>query len=250
MQICPHCASQNIFFSKKRNRFFCEDCENGFDTPSLEKGMRIFLSYGHDKNAKLVSKIKEYLSDNGYDVWIDTSEIPSGKDWREKITNGLIGSNGVISFLSKHSVRDPGVCLDELKIAVCLKRSYIQTVLLESEKEVSPPSMVCNTQWIDMSDWDSVPDKKWNKYFNDKMKQLVASLNDESTQTFNSELEFLCDKLKVYDNTAKEQRLIKHTFVGRHWLTEQVQNRFDIGFSRFMIYGVPGSGKSAFAANM
>ena len=53
MTICPHCASENIFFSKKRNVYFCEDCENSFDTPAISKGMRIFISYGHDKNAQV-----------------------------------------------------------------------------------------------------------------------------------------------------------------------------------------------------
>ncbi len=42
--------------------------------------MKIFLSYGHDSNASLIEKIKEYLSKDAdgdlmYEVWIDTSEI-------------------------------------------------------------------------------------------------------------------------------------------------------------------------------
>ena len=52
--------------------------------------MKIFLSYGHDVNAPLIEKIKEYLSKDAegnlkHEVWIDTSEIKAGKDWREKI---------------------------------------------------------------------------------------------------------------------------------------------------------------------
>lgn len=39
----------------------------------------IFLSYGHDSNAPLIEKIKEYLSKDAegnlkHEVWIDTSE--------------------------------------------------------------------------------------------------------------------------------------------------------------------------------
>ena len=188
MQICPFCASENIFFSKKCSKYYCEDCEKGFETPSIAKGMRVFLSYGHDKNAEVVKKIKEYLVQKGYDVWIDSSEIHAGKDWRERITNGLIGSNGVISFLSKHSVRDPGVCLDELKIAVCLKHAYIKTVLLESESEVEPPNMVRNTQWIDMSNWDNVSDEEWEDYFEQKMDLLLETLNSDEAIKFNEEL--------------------------------------------------------------
>ena len=252
MQICPFCASENIFFSKKRSKYYCEDCEKGFDTPSATQGIRIFLSYGHDKNAKVVKRIKEYLVAQGYDVWIDTSEIPPGNDWRERITNGLIGSNGVISFLSKHSVRDPGVCLDELKIAVCLKHAYIKTILLENESEVVPPTMVRNTQWIDMSNWDSVADEEWDDYFHQKMTLLLDALNSNEALTFNEELEFLQQQLGcVNDNTAKEQRLLKQVFVGRRWLTERVDSWSSSPFQDpFMIYGVPGSGKSAFSANL
>ena len=51
--------------------------------------MKIFLSYGHDVNAPLIEKIKEYLSKDAegnlkHEVWIDTSEIKAGKDWRDK----------------------------------------------------------------------------------------------------------------------------------------------------------------------
>ena len=251
MKICPFCASENIFFSKKRNRYYCEDCENGFDTPTTAKGMRIFLSYGHDKNAEVVKRIKEYLTNKGYDVWIDTSEIPAGKDWRERITNGLIGSNGVISFLSKHSVRNPGVCLDELKIAVCIKNAYIKTVLLENENEVNPPSMVCNTQWIDMSDWMDVSEEDWNDYFEEKMALLLKSLSSDEATQYADELDKISSELSISNNTSKEHRLLKQIFVGRGWLMKKVNDWFaDRNRDPFIIYGVPGSGKSAFAANL
>ena len=56
--------------------------------------MKIFLSYGHDSNTPLIEKIKDYLSKDGkgnpkHEVWIDTSEIKAGDDWREKIAKGF-----------------------------------------------------------------------------------------------------------------------------------------------------------------
>ena len=46
--------------------------------------MKILLSYGHDSNAPLIEKIKEYLSKDAegnlkHEVWIDTSEIKAAK---------------------------------------------------------------------------------------------------------------------------------------------------------------------------
>lgn len=63
--------------------------------------MKKSLSYGHDLNAPLIEKIKEYLSKNvggnfKHEVWIDTSGIKAGKDWREKITKGIIDSDVVL----------------------------------------------------------------------------------------------------------------------------------------------------------
>jgi hypothetical protein len=78
--------------------------------------MRIFLSYGHDANEELVRRIKTDLESRGHDAWFDKSKIRFGDDWRRQITDGIIGSHRVLSFLSKYSTRDPGVCLDELAI--------------------------------------------------------------------------------------------------------------------------------------
>lgn len=70
--------------------------------------MKIFPSYGHDSNAPLIEKIKEYLSKDAegnlkHEVWIDTSEIKAGKAWREKITKGVLESDVVIAGLSQQS---------------------------------------------------------------------------------------------------------------------------------------------------
>lgn len=46
--------------------------------------MTVFLSYGHDANAPLIEKIKEYLSKDAegnlkHEVWMDKYEIKVGK---------------------------------------------------------------------------------------------------------------------------------------------------------------------------
>ncbi len=251
MKICPFCASENIFYSKKRSTYICEDCEKTFLEPAEEGGFRVFISYGHDRNASVVKKIKEFLSSHGYDVWMDTSEITPGKDWRERITSGLLGSNGVISFLSKHSVRNPGVCLDELKIAFRIKRAYLKSVLLEDQNEISLPAIISNTQWIDMSDWDTISSEKWDEYFEEKMSDLLMALRSEEATEYSKEMDSLSEKLKIVSNHAKEQFLLRQSFVGREWLTQKVYDWLNNSDKpAFMLYGVPGSGKSAFAVNL
>ena len=94
--------------------------------------MKIFLSYGHDSNEPLIERIKDYLSRDAegnlkHEVWIDTSEIKAGKDWREKITKGVLESDVVLAGLSEHSTRVPGVCRDEISISIGVKGGNIRT---------------------------------------------------------------------------------------------------------------------------
>jgi hypothetical protein len=110
------------------------------------KTLRIFLSYGHDDNEPLVRRIKADLEARGHDVWFDKAEIKAGDDWRRAILDGIDRSNQVLSFLSKHSTRDPGVCLDEIAIAIGVKGGNIQTILVESETEVKPPASISHVR--------------------------------------------------------------------------------------------------------
>jgi hypothetical protein len=100
----------------------------------------------------LVERIYADLKARGHDVWFDKSDIHFGDDWRRRITDGIVGSNRVLSFLSKYSTRDPGVCLDELAIAIVVKGGNIQTSLVESEAEVKAPPSIGHIQWLDMHD--------------------------------------------------------------------------------------------------
>ena len=148
MERCPFCGSEDIYFSKKKKLYVCEDCDRTFseEKSSQEaggaasgRGLELFFSYGHDRNRLLVERMKKDLEKRGHHVWIDTSEIKAGDHWRDDILNGVMKASGVIAFLSEHSTRNPGVCLDELKIAVCVKGADIRTVLLEPENRIKPP---------------------------------------------------------------------------------------------------------------
>src|SRR5687768_379343 len=105
---CPQCHSDNVVFSKKRKVHVCEDCAHEFTPDQSIEPLRIFLSYGHDGNEELVRRIKADLEARGHDVWFDKNEIKFGDDWRRSITEGITNSQKFVSFLSKHSTRDPG----------------------------------------------------------------------------------------------------------------------------------------------
>lgn len=255
MDRCPSCGSDNIYFSKKRQVYVCEDCELEFadEKPEIQ-GKTIFFSYAHDENEWLVQKLKNDIEQRGHKIWIDRSEIKSGDDWRQSITEGLLASNGVIAFLSKHSVRVPGVCLDELRIALSVKNGNIKTVLLEDEKHVSPPTSVSGIQWLDMSHWKEVhvqDENEWNIWYNSKLNEIIRVIEDESFESFSGDIDNIKKTFDISLSDTKEQMLISHTFVGRRWLSEMLEQwRLNDASSRvFILYGGPGIGKSTFAAH-
>ena len=228
--------------------------------------LRIFLSYGHDGNEELVRRIKVDLEQRGHDVWFDKSEIKFGDDWRREITEGITGSHKFVSFLSKHSTRAPGVCLDEIGIAIGVKEGNIQTILVESEHEVKVPSGIGVTQWLDMHDWrerrdrslglrpeDSAPpESAWEDWYQEKFTEIVRVVESDESRRFAGEIETLKNHLRPIKSDSRIYELLKKGFTGRQWLFEAVEKwRKDDRASRvFWLMGAPGVGKSAIAAHL
>lgn len=252
---CPSCGSGNLKYIERAAIYFCKNCDHEFPAEKPIIPMRLFLSYGHDDNEGLVLRIKADLEKRGHDVWFDKSEIKFGDDWRRSITDGILKSNRVLSFLSKHSTRDPGVCRDEIAIAIGVKEGNIQTILIESEQEVQPPVNIGHIQWLDMHDWKKRRDAgedTWEKWYQDKFTEIVRVVESDESRRFADEIETLSSHLKPIKSYARINDLLKRGFYGREWLFEAVENwRTNQTPSRlFWIMGAPGVGKSAFAAQL
>lgn len=223
--------------------------------PRPHASKRIFLSYGHDHNEELVRLIKTDLEKRGHDVWFDKNEIKFGDEWRRSITDGILGSNRVLSFLSKHSTRDPGVCRDEIAIAIGVKGGNIQTILVEAEQEVQPPVNIGHIQWLDMHEWQEkkiADGAAWEQWYQTKLTEIVRVVESDESRRFAGEIDKLNDYLKPIKSDARISGLLSKGFYGREWLFDAVENwRRGEGISRlFWIMGDPGVGKSAFAAQL
>ena len=55
--------------------------------------MKLFFSYGHDKNEEIVLRLMHDIEQRNHSVWIDKSKIKSGDDWRRSITSGILTVN-------------------------------------------------------------------------------------------------------------------------------------------------------------
>jgi len=255
--VCPKCGSDDLAFFTKRNEYLC-DCGYRFKPEAAPyHPMRIFLSYGHDDNSALVERIKSDLEKRGHNLWIDFEGIKRGENWRSEITGGIRQSNLFFSFLSKHSTRDPGVCLDELSIALGIRSCVIKTVLLEDEKTVKAPVSVNHIQWCDMHDWKS----HWNfkehtpaadGWYEDKISEIICVVESDSNLKFLGELEELKDKMNPVLPDARMGFLLQKQFEGREWLAQDVNawRLKDTDSRVLLLTGAPGVGKSSFAAWM
>lgn len=222
--------------------------------------LRIFLSYGHDANEELVRRIYADLRKLGHDVWFDKTDIRAGDDWRRSITSGITECDRFFSFLSKHSTRDPGVCLDEIRIAIGTKGGNIQSILVESEQEVKLPPSISHIQWLDMHDWKQRCDftrDDWGEWYQKQFAEIQRVVESEQSRQFAGEIRTLEEYLKPvvsdFAADARIQKLLEKKLTGRAWLFEAAET-WRTGADRssriFWMMGAPGFGKSFFAAHL
>lgn len=216
---------------------------------------KIFISYAHAE-AEIVDRIVAELKARGHDVWYDQTNIGHDDDWREKIYQGIENSNGVLSFLSQAAIskQKGGVCLDELAIAVGVKYGNIHPVLLQKEQELQPPAQLTHRQWLDMSDWEEMlrqGDEVFQPWFSNKLADIIRVVESKDSREFVGQITTIRDKLHIGDLAVSKQHwYLTQKYVGRAWLTQQIEEWLDNpnGGRLCTIYGGPGVGKSAFAA--
>ena len=249
---CKYCQSENVYFSKKRNIFVCEDCGKSFLIEKKVIPQKVFLSYGHDHNAEIVDLIYNSLLDRGHIPWIDKAEIKAGHDWRKKISKGIMESNNFLAFISDYSVRVPGVCLDEIAIGVGNWNCRIQSIILE--KNVKVPNSISNIQWLDLSDWREIKYSAsktvdWNAWIKERITKIFDIVEDEHSAALAGNISFLEEKLEPITSTLKLRSILRNEIIGREWLISIVSDLFiKTSNSILIIYGTPGTGKSVFAA--
>ncbi|MEQ1741643.1 MAG: TIR domain-containing protein [Candidatus Nitrotoga sp.] len=265
MNICPNCDSTHTVFKEKAHQWECLDCEERFIgatpidmlrrlTDRAENPKHIFFSYGHDANRELVDELRQDLEKRGHQVWIDYKEIGAWDDWKGRITQGIYDTQIAVVFLSKHSTRDPGVCRNE--VAMALHRfGSVYPILLEPLSQVSIPLTVTHLQWPDLSRWrdirdGTVPDIDWGRWYEERLIEVITKIEGECTR-FANETGLLRMALRP---STFESKVALHVegFIGREWVFEAYEEWLNSKpASRiFWLRAGPGFGKSALAANL
>ena len=249
---CIYCDSINVYFSKKRKVYVCEDCEREFLPEKKFVPQKVFLSYGHDENEELVRLIYQKLAERGHRPWIDRAEIKAGMDWRNAISEGIRESSDFLAFISNHSVRVPGVCLDEISIGVGNWNCRMQSIILE--KGISVPNSISNIQWLDLSEWrvvrSSGTPEVWNKWLDEQMERIYAVIEDEHSRKIAGNISEIETHLLPVTNGLKMRLILQNEIVGRRWLIALLSEWFRQPASAraLVLYGTPGIGKSVISA--
>jgi hypothetical protein len=228
----------------------------------LAKRGRVFISYGHDPACQgLVDRIHRDLRNHGYEVWLDRERIEFGDDWRREITDGIAASQHVLAFLSAHSTRKPGVCRQEIAIALGPLRGHVYTVLVEPLSVVNPPLIVSHLQWLDMHNWhrllSSAPEE-FENWYRQRLDQILEVLDDNTG--FGGEIDELSAWLQPVDSTA-DLIASEAGFQGRGWLLDGLGESEGLGEIEqwrtskaaqrvLWLSAEPGWGKSAVAARL
>lgn len=264
---CVYCGSEDVIYRKFHHIWECQDCGESFDSDERERmteEINVFFSYAHDdkdseNGAVVVDRLKQLIEEKSggkIKIWLDTYSIPRNKDWRELITGGIVESDRFVGFMSRKALRDPGVCRDELGIAVGSRYGIISCVLLEGERTLNPPAEFTERQWIDLSDWKKKRDEgeaEFESFLNDAADELIGILRDPETLRFNHEVKKLKESLGIsaVDEMTRIDELLKFKMTGRGWLEDRINTWLnDKNGSRVMtLYADPGAGKSLFSAH-
>jgi energy-coupling factor transporter ATP-binding protein EcfA2 len=181
------------------------------------KNLQIFLSYGHDEHSDIVLKIKEYLEQQGYIVFIDSEQLHTGNDWEYKLEKAIQSSDKIIFFITPYSARRPdGYCLNELAMALFYKKEILPIML----KFCIPPLSIARKQFLDFQEIRNKSNN--NKVLKEKVQYLVDVIENNLELTFEGEHAKLYEELKPIDFT---QDLTKHKkIMGREWISDEVSN--------------------------
>lgn len=95
--------------------------------PVEPSGVSVFVSYSRDD--KLAADVVAELRRHGHDVWIDTSQIRGGTDWRASIEQGIKNTSVFVLLMSPKVVADPQYVRQELQYATSLQRPIIPVYL-------------------------------------------------------------------------------------------------------------------------
>ena len=116
----------------------------------ISRDIRVFLSYSI-KDSYLATKLQNDLKMRGYEVWIDTYQLPAGEDVWKQITEAIdrtLERGAFVPFLSKYALESTWV-MREYEYATGRKGRVIACLVGPIEQD--EPTEPAETNWVDLT---------------------------------------------------------------------------------------------------
>ncbi|HUC38113.1 MAG TPA: toll/interleukin-1 receptor domain-containing protein [Acidimicrobiales bacterium] len=211
---------------------------------------QIFESYGRLDASELADRLRGDLEADGYQVWRDVEEIHAGSVWFAEIEKAIASSDVMVALLSPHAVRSgndpnsPGgidsVCLDEISMARFGQppRPIVPVMAISCQ----PPLPIFRLDYVDLTKWkDEESYQTGLARLKENIAEAIAHRALERP---------LVTELDPFDFGAFLNAK-RRDFEGREWLFEEIETwRTTQDERALLITGDPGSGKSAFVAEL
>jgi hypothetical protein len=252
--ICPRCGSRLVRFRPNRDDWICDDCDHRWTATGREvppPAARLFLSYSRRDARELAERLRTDLEGHGHQVWQDTREIRSGKEWELEIQDGLRSTQILVALLSPYAVRQSGgpgglddidsVCLDEISFARFARPPHPIVPIMAIPCE--PPLCIFRLDYVDLCAWRDSADQ-YRAGLERLLRAIEAALRGE-VRYRRWDI-----GLRPWDFAAflNEKR---RDFCGRQWLFEEIDAwRVSSQEAALLITGDPGVGKSALVAEL
>jgi CHASE2 domain-containing sensor protein len=115
-------------------------------TPAAERDQEgtydAFISYGRVDSTGFTVGLHQWLSDRGYRIWFDQTDIPLAVDYQKQIDEGIVRAHNFIFVISPHSANSP-YCKLELEQALRLNKRiiplmHVETISYQTWQERNP----------------------------------------------------------------------------------------------------------------
>jgi TIR domain len=91
------------------------------------QGKKVFLSYS--RRDEIAKDVQGELQEQGHEVWLDTTSIPGGDDWRASIVKGIRSADVFVILISPNMAQSPEHAYEELTLARRAEKKIIPVYL-------------------------------------------------------------------------------------------------------------------------
>lgn len=120
-----------------------------------------FISYSRTDSQNFVIELHARLLQQGLKIWVDHHDIPPAVDWQAQIQDGIERSHNFIFVIAPHALESK-YCLEELEIAVRLKKRIIPLLHVRVDQDKRPADLR-RLNWIYCQDEIDDFDVAFNK---------------------------------------------------------------------------------------